>query len=80
MQAAKLTVKLDGDIIMGDYIRDKRYQSEGMGSIEDIRYFIPNSKICCTSNLAPAAVNPSFRKRPDQVLFIHMYSQRGKES
>jgi hypothetical protein len=37
-QAAKLTVKLDGDIIMGDYIRDKRYQSEGMGSIEDIRY------------------------------------------
>jgi hypothetical protein len=37
-QAAKLTVKLDGDVIMGDYITDKRYHSEGMGSIEDIRY------------------------------------------
>jgi hypothetical protein len=33
-----MTVKLDGDIIMGDYITDKRYHSEGMGSIEDIRY------------------------------------------
>jgi hypothetical protein len=38
LQAAKMTVKLDGDIIMGDYITDKRYHSEGMGSIEDIRY------------------------------------------
>ena len=35
-----MTVKLDGDIIMGDYITDKRFHSEGMGSIEDIRYSV----------------------------------------
>ena len=63
LKAAKLTVKLDGDIIMGDYIRDKRYQSEGMGSIEDIRYTVLKSwafsanNQCCAENVTDSGIS-----------------------
>ena len=32
-----MTVKLDGDVIMGEIVNDKRYHSQGLGSVEDLR-------------------------------------------
>merc|ERR1712107_155584 len=54
LEAARLTVKLDGDIIMGEILADKRYCASA-GSEEDIRSVCSCTCISC---------HPAFFTRP----------------
>lgn len=57
IEAARLTVKLDGDIIMGEIVADKRHLASSQGSLEDIRSVCSCS---CTS------CHPAFFSRDAQ--------------
>ena len=49
-QAARMTVKLDGDVIMGEIVNDKRYHSQGLGSVEDLRSVCSCTCVTCHPN------------------------------
>ena len=45
-----MTVKLDGDVIMGEIVNDKRYHSQGLGSVEDLRSVCSCTWVTCHPN------------------------------
>ena len=45
-----MTVKLDGDVIMGEIVNDKRYHSQGLGSVEDLRSVCSCTCVTCHPN------------------------------
>merc|ERR1719347_1903279 len=57
IEAARMTEKLDGDVIMGEILADKRHLASSQGSMEDIRSVCSCS---CTS------CHPSFFSRDAQ--------------
>eukprot|EP00090_Calanus_glacialis_P004965 TRINITY_DN13777_c0_g1_i1.p1 TRINITY_DN13777_c0_g1~~TRINITY_DN13777_c0_g1_i1.p1 ORF type:complete len:451 (-),score=79.27 TRINITY_DN13777_c0_g1_i1:48-1400(-) len=50
IEAARMTVKLDGDVIMGEIVNDKRYHSQGLGSVEDLRSVCSCTCVTCHPN------------------------------
>ena len=50
-------MKLDGDVIMGEIVNDKRYHSQGLGSVEDLRSVCSCTCVTC---------HPSFFSRDQQ--------------
>ena len=47
LEAARMTVKLDGDIIMGEIVADKRYAASFGGSDEDLRSVCSCNCVSC---------------------------------
>ena len=45
-----MTVKLNGDVIMGEIVNDKRYHSQGLGSVEDLRSVCSCTCVTCHPN------------------------------
>jgi len=53
LEAARMTVKLDGDIIMGEIVADKRYQASFGSSEEDLRSVCSCTCLTCHPALLP---------------------------
>merc|ERR1711884_739012 len=52
LEAARMTVKLDGDIIMGEIVADKRYAASFGGSDEDLRSVCSCNCVSCTPGVS----------------------------
>ena len=48
-----MTVKLDEDVIMGEIVNDKRYHSQGLGSVEDLCSVCSCTCVTCHHNFTP---------------------------